>query len=417
MNDERAGRVPGPLLRAVDRGAFVAALGERLRGAGVPVTFTALAALTEALGLSPPRDLGALYWLARVTLVNRYPDLRTFDRVFDEVFRQRGLRLEGQARGPEQHSADLPPRAGRAGARPDGPLGDAVEAELPWHTLPRVVEPGDGGAGTGAPLELMPSAVRAVAEVPFEDLDDAHLALVGAWLERSLQRWPQRVSRRLRVVPGGGRVALRETIARSRRTGWEPVELSRSRPVRRPRPVTMVVDVSESMRAYSTAYLHVMRALARSGRAETFAFSTSLTRLTPALRDRSARDAIALASEQVTDRYGGTRLATSMRELLGSRHGQALRGGVLVVCSDGWDSDQPELLAQAMKRVRLRAHTVVWLNPRAAAPGFEPLVGSMAAALPYCDAFLPAHHLWAVLDALDVIVQPSPADRRLRTTG
>ena len=33
---------------AVDRGAFVGA-GERLRAAGVPVTFTAFAALTEAL--------------------------------------------------------------------------------------------------------------------------------------------------------------------------------------------------------------------------------------------------------------------------------------------------------------------------------------------------------------------------------
>jgi uncharacterized protein with von Willebrand factor type A (vWA) domain len=252
----------------------------------------------------------------------------------------------------------------------------------------------------------MPSAVRAVGDVPFEELDEHQLALVGAWLERSVPRWPQRVSRRRRVVPGGRRIALRETIARSRRTGWEAVELSRTRAVRRPRSLTMLVDVSESMRAYSTAYLHVMRALARSGRAETFAFSTSLTRLTPALRDRSASAAMELASEQVTDRYGGTRLATCLAELLASRHGQALRGGVLVVCSDGWDSDDPALLARAMKRARLRAYSVVWLNPRAAAPGFEPLVGSMATALPYCDAFLPAHHLRAVLDALDVIGEP-----------
>jgi len=36
---------------------------------------------------------------------------------------------------------------------------------------------------------------------------------------------------------------------------------------------------------------------------------------------------------------------------------------------------------------------VVWLNPRAARTDFEPLAGSMAAALPYCDLFLPAHSL------------------------
>jgi uncharacterized protein with von Willebrand factor type A (vWA) domain len=166
----------------------------------------------------------------------------------------------------------------------------------------------------------------------------------------------------------------------------------------------MVADVSASMQPYASAYLHLMRALARSGRAETFAFSTSLTRLTPALRHQSARVAMEQAEADVTDRYGGTHLAGSLRDLLRSRHGNALRGGVLVVASDGWDSDEPEHLAAVLARIRLRAHHVVWLNPRAAAPGFEPLVGSMAAALPFCDAFLPAHTVRAVTEALDVIL-------------
>lgn len=407
--------VASPLFRAVDRAAFVVALGHRLRTAGVPVTSTALAALTEGLAVAPPRTVTALYWLCRVTLVNQPHDLATFDRLFELVFRDSGLRLDGQAQGPDDTVAS-PDDAERLAVLVAGPEEGSTVEGLPWHTLPRVTESDEPAEGPALP-ELMPSAVDAVADVAFEDLDEAQLALVGAWLERSLRSWPMRTSRRHRVVPGGRRIALRETLARSRRTGWEPVELSRSRAVRRPRPVTMLVDVSESMQAYSTAYLHVMRALARSGRAETFAFSTSLTRLTPALGHRSAQVAMALASEQVTDRYGGTRLATNLARLLTSRHGQALRGGVLVVASDGWDSDQPELLARAMKRARLRAHAVVWLNPRAAAPGFEPLVGSMAAALPYCDAFLPAHTLRAVLAALDVIVLPdAPESGRFTTT-
>ena len=97
-------------------------------------------------------------------------------------------------------------------------------------------------------------------------------------------------------------------------------------------------------------------------------------------------------------------MAGSLWDLLRSRHGNALRGGVLVVASDGWDSDDPERLAAVLARVRLRAHRVVWLNPRAAAPGFRPLVGSMAAALPFCDDFLPAHSLRAVTEALDVVL-------------
>jgi uncharacterized protein with von Willebrand factor type A (vWA) domain len=147
-----------------------------------------------------------------------------------------------------------------------------------------------------------------------------------------------------------------------------------------------------------------MRVLARSGRAETFAFSTHLTRLTPSLRHRSAPLAMRLATEQVVDRYGGTRLATSLSSLVSSRHGNALRGGVLVVASDGWDSDDPEQLARVLARISLRAHRVVWLNPRAAAPGFQPLVGSMAAALPFCDDFVPANTVRAIGAALDAIL-------------
>ena len=100
------------------------------------------------------------------------------------------------------------------------------------------------------------------------------------------------------------------------------------------------------MQAYSTAYLHLMRAFARTGRAETFAFSTSLTRLTPVLVHRSAGTALALAEERVVDRFGGTHLAATLQTCSRSRHGSTLRGGVLVIASDGWDSDEPEELAR-----------------------------------------------------------------------
>jgi uncharacterized protein with von Willebrand factor type A (vWA) domain len=251
--------------------------------------------------------------------------------------------------------------------------------------------------------ELLPSAVARVADIPLDELDPDELRLLGRWLEESAYLWPTRRSRRTRVRTSGGRVALRATIAASRRTGWEPLLLQRHHAVQRPLTITLVTDVSQSMQSHATAYLHLMRAFARTRRAETFAFSTALTRLTPALVHRSAEEAVALAEERVVDRFGGTHLASSLRELLLSRHGNAVRGGVLVIASDGWDSDDPADLAAVMARLSRRARRVVWLNPRAAAPGFEPRVGSMAAALPYCDAFLPAHTLRALPEVFDAI--------------
>ena len=88
-------------------------------------------------------------------------------------------------------------------------------------------------------------------------------------------------------------------------------------------------------------------------------------------------------------------------------HGSTLRGALVIIASDGWDSDPPEVLERALARVRRRAAMVVWLNPRAAQPGFQPLAGSMAAALPYCDMFLPAHSLAGLRDLVEKLSRAS----------
>lgn len=387
------------LLRGVDRAAFAAAFGGRLRRAGGTVPTTAMADLCESLGAAPPVVLDELYWSMRVTLVRRQPDLETFDRVFAAAFREAGTGVDPHARrsGSSPERAPLPPgplssvTGGRE--RPEAP----EESGLPWQTLPRGTSAEETSEDEMLLPELLPSALAGLDETPFDEFDEEQLAELGRWLERVTPRWPTRRSRRVRSGRRGGGIALRQTISASRRTGWEPLlELRRQRRVERPRSLTLVTDVSASMQSYSAAYLHLMRAFARTGRAETFAFSTSLTRLTPALAHRSAEVALELAEERVVDRYGGTHLAGSLRELLASRAGSTLRGGVLIIASDGWDGDSPEELQAVMARLRRRVRRIVWLNPRAGAPGFEPLVGSMAAALPFCDALLPAHTVAAL---------------------
>ena len=64
-----------------------------------------------------------------------------------------------------------------------------------------------------------------------------------------------------------------------------------------------------------------------------------------------------------------------------------------MIASDGWDSDDPAELARVMARLYRRAYRVVWMNPRVVAPGYQPLTGAMAAALPYCDELLPGNTL------------------------
>jgi uncharacterized protein with von Willebrand factor type A (vWA) domain len=72
------------------------------------------------------------------------------------------------------------------------------------------------------------------------------------------------------------------------------------------------------------------------------------------------------------------------------------RGAVVVILSDGWEREDPALVGAEMERLRRLAHRIIWVNPRKAARGFAPQAGGMAAALPFCDAFVSGHNLRAL---------------------
>lgn len=401
-----------PLLRGVDRATFAAGLTQRLRDRGVSVDLSAAGTFVRALATHPPATRSELYWTARITLVRRQSDLAAFDALFATLFADAGL-------GADPHTRRQPLPIGTLAAvpAPDAPAQDG--SGLPWATLPAVVSSAGHAAADGPAVpQRLPSATAGLVDVPFEALDDEQLALLDGWLTAKLPRLPTRRTRRLAIRRRGSRTALRETMARSRRTGWEPIELVRARPVHRQRRLVLLCDVSRSMQAEATAYLHLGRALVRTADAEVFAFATGLTRLTPVLRRRSATVAMAQATEAVGDRFGGTRIAANLHALLASRHADLVRGAIVLIGSDGWDSCPATELAAQLARVRRRAHRILWINPRAGVPGFRPRVASMAAALPYCDRMLPGDTFAALRRVIDAIADCDlPVGRPVTTTA
>lgn len=403
------------MLRGIDRAAFATAFALRLQRAGIALGFTSMTMFTEAMAAVRPDSLHSLYWVARTTLVGRHSDLAAFDHVFEAVFAKATLPFDPHARraplaAPPSQDDTYSPLPARDG---HDEMGDG----LPWTTLPVIRAGGDDTADSEFWIpERLPGNLEALADTPFEDLDEEDLALLDTWLITALRTWPQRRSRRRAPHHAGRQIALRPTLARARRTGYEPVELVRHRPVYRRRRVVMLSDVSQSMQPYAAAYFHLMRAATLTADAEVFAFSTSLTRLTPVLAHKSAWVAVAQATEAVSDRFGGTRIATNIRSLLASRHCGSVRGAVVIVASDGWDSDPPGDLAAAMARLQRRAYRVIWINPRSASPGFAPLVGSMAAALPFCDAFLSGHNIRAMTEVIGAITRSNRPGQLQRVT-
>lgn len=390
---------PPGALPGVDRAAFGAAFVARLRHAGIGVGLPAAQSFSAALDLCHPRTRTDLYWVARVTLVRRPSDIPRFDAVFDQAFSGTGAGLDPPSRRRPRAPDPARERQGPPGVSPPGAVEEA--AGLPWTARAAVSGRGQADEGAERTLpELLPSALAHRTDEAFSALEPSELAALDVWLARAMAAWPTRRSRRMSRHPRGGAVALRPTLAAARRHGFEPLRLVTVRRVPRRRPVVMLCDVSQSMQPFVAAYLHLLRAAAVGVAAEVFVFATSLTRLTPVLSRAPVDQAVARATTAVVDRFGGTRIASSIATLLASRHGNALRGAIVVVASDGWDSDPPEALARQMARVARRAHRVIWLNPRLSAPGYAPLAGGMAAALPFCDRVLAADSIAAMADVV-----------------
>ncbi|EST38338.1 hypothetical protein N566_07975, partial [Streptomycetaceae bacterium MP113-05] len=140
-------------------------------------------------------------------------------------------------------------------------------------------------------------------------------------------------------------------------------------------------------------------------RTEVFTLGTRLTRVSREMTHRDPDTALKAVGAAVPDWSGGTRLGEMLRAFL-DRWGQRgmARGAVVVVLSDGWERDDPTLLAGQMRRLHRLAHRVVWANPRKARPGYAPMAGGMAAALPHVDAFVEGHSL-AALEHLAAVVR------------
>ena len=184
-------------------------------------------------------------------------------------------------------------------------------------------------------------------------------------------------------------------MRRALRTGGDPAVLARRERQVKQRRVVLLLDVSRSMTAYSRALLVFAHAALRTApRWEAFCFGTRLTRLTRALATTDPDEALRRASDAALDWDGGTRIGESIQAFLdGYGHAGLARGAVVVVCSDGLDTGDPELLAEQMGRLRRLAHLVVWLNPLREDPRYEPLARGMAAALPHVDVFAAGHDL------------------------
>jgi hypothetical protein len=366
--------------------AMVTRLGDltgALRAMGTRVGVGELLTAVSSLDAVDPSNREEVRLALRTVLCSQKADLERFDLAFVAVFGD-----------------------GRVDRLPEDPLGELGTIER--AVLPRagMSEPGAPQAQDGAdPVPAAWSDIELLVTKDFARFTQAESALARELIVRLARRHPTRLSRRTRASRRRGHTPdLRATVQESLRTAGEPVRRRWRAPTERPRQVVLVCDVSGSMAPYARMLLQYMHAsVAARRRVEAFAFGTRLTRITNELSGRDHDRALDRAAAAVNDFSGGTRIGAALAEL-NRVHGRRLgRGSVVIILSDGWDRGDPDQLREEMARLRRASHQLVWLNPLAAHPDYEPLTRGMQAAVPHTDRLLAGNSLASLEELAEIL--------------
>jgi uncharacterized protein with von Willebrand factor type A (vWA) domain len=376
-------RASGPLPPLV-------AFGRQLRALGLPVGTGRILTFARAIAALGLTDRESLYWAGRTTMIGRKEDFDVYDEAFADWYR--GLTTQGELR-IELTLPDLGGKKRRAdwGEQPDNLEVTVGGVAAMWRSAGDE-EPEDDEETS---IRLVASATEVLREKSFPDLTQEERARVAAMIRRLAVTAPVERTRRTKPAPKGTTFDIRRTLRRSLRTQGEPFERARRARKSRTRPLVLILDISGSMAPYARALMQFgYAAMAAGRRVEVFVFGTRLTRVTRTLRTKDPDRAMHEIGKQVADWEGGTRIGESLKTLLDAwSQRAALRGAVVVLCSDGLERGDPELLKAQMARLRRLAHRVVWVNPLKGSPRYEPLARGMAAAMPSIDEFLSGHNL------------------------
>ncbi|MEA2653630.1 MAG: uncharacterized protein QOI37_857 [Chloroflexota bacterium] len=374
--------------------------GRSLRVERLSIDLGAAVDFARALTLVDLADREQVRAAGAAIFVRRRDDRSVYDAAFDRWWRRRGSRVLDQfqptaLRAPDEAGSD----EGVPGTTPPEPGDERTEMRSDERGTPLPSAPSDDDGDDDAPIDgvaISPDAYsqgEVLRHREFDRMTPAELREAERLVDRLVPRLERRRTRRYELHSHGRRLAPRAMFRRNLGTGGQLLSWVWRRQVREPRSLVVLCDISGSMERHSRLLLRFVQALSAASevRTESFVFGTRLTRVTRLLRDRDRDRALARVADSVNDWAGGTRIGESFRTFNQRWARRSLRtSGVVIVVSDGWDRGDPALVATETARLRRNCHRLVWLNPLAGTPGYQPLAGGMRAAYPYIDDFLPA---------------------------
>ena len=375
-----AARDPGPDARMAGFLAHLRAHGLRL---GVAETTTALQALTTIDATDPTQACCAL----KTVCCSNADDWARFDTLFDSYWRNDGrvrqkVIASGRDTAPKHTRSSREAQAVSSDSKGSRDSSDSSDQNGDSHLV------GDGKLIASTFRNLMKKDLREL--VSPEDIRAAETVA-----RRLAQAFADRRSRRRKQARKGSQIDLRRVMRHSLATGGEPIKLAYKRRPDRAIKLTAICDVSGSMTVYAKVFLSFLAGLVRADAAtDAYLFHTRLVRITEALRDDDPLRALNRLTLLADGFGGGSKIGGALDQFSRTYARKFVTGrSVVIILSDGYDTDPPELLAAALKRLKKRGCKVIWLNPLKGWEAYAPVARGMAAALPHLDLFAAANNL------------------------
>ncbi|WP_037312516.1 vWA domain-containing protein [Ruegeria halocynthiae] len=373
-----ASRDPGPAARVA---GFIAHLRENGLRLGVAEADVALAALTHVDAIRPGDSRRAL----RAVCTGCKEEAERFDDLFDSYWMDMGRvrqKVVPKAKSPtndDVHSS-RDANGGDAGAS-----GSATAPDI---------EGGEAEAdGTG---KLIATNQRNMRRRDLRDMVRSEEIAAAEEVARQIgAALRDKRSRRRIAARKGDRLHFRKIIRHSLSTGGEPLRLLRRKRPDRTRKIVALCDVSGSMSVYAQVFLAFLAGLMRAdSAADAYLFHTRLVRITEALRDKDALRAIGRLSLMADGFGGGSKIGPSLMRFADTYAKRFVDGrSVVLILSDGYDTEAPRMIADALAKLRKRGCKVIWLNPLKGWADYSPVAAGMSAAMPYLDLFKAANTL------------------------
>ena len=365
-------------LRVEDRSMMgrVVAFSRALHSAGVDVNSGNLIDLCQSFRFIDIGRRGDFYAAARATLVSRFDDLETFDRVFHAFWSSPVRTLEMEvAEDEDDLSLDVSDQL-------DEPVENATEED-------------EDADGEGDSDEIGYSSDEVLMRKDLAAMNDKEIEKARQVIAQIVDIIANRRSRRREPQKRGVEIDFRRTWRRNVLYGRDGVALARRRRRIKKTKLMLLCDVSGSMDCYSQFLIQFIYALKREIRdVEVGVFSTRMTPISRLLRNKSVEESLREVADTVHDWAGGTDIGGCLREFNDRFAREMLKARtVMIIVSDGWDRGDADLMRREMERLRRRVHKLMWLNPLLGSPGYQPLCLGMKTALPYLDHFMAAHNL------------------------